>query len=75
MCRTDKKIINSVNEMIGWDLPDYVMGAFNVWVDNGHVIVDVETTDGGVSGIDYSLFLSKAVNGKVSKEDFYECCH
>ena len=69
----DKKIINTVNEMLGWELPNHVMGAFNVWEDNGHIVVDVETTDGGVSGIDYNLFLSKAVNGKVSKEDFCEC--
>ena len=69
----DKKIINTVNEMLGWELPSHVMGAFNVWEDNGHIVVDVETTDGGVSGIDYNLFLSKAVNGKVSKEDFCGC--
>lgn len=71
----EKKIIDTVNEMIGWKLPSHVMGAFNVWEDNGRVIVDVETTDGGVSGIDYNLFLSKAVNGKVTKTAFCECFH
>lgn len=69
----DNKIIDTVNKMIGWKLPCHAMGAFNVWEDNGKIIVDVETSDGGVSGIDYNLFLSKAVNGKVSEEDFCEC--
>ena len=69
----DKKIINTVNEMIGQELPSHVMGVFNVCEDNGHIVVDVETTDGVVSRIDYNLFISKAVNGKVSKEDFCEC--
>ena len=66
---------NTVNKMIGWKLPSHVICAFNVWKDNDHIIVDVETADDGVSGIDYNLFLSKAVNGKVSKEDFYECVY
>lgn len=67
------KIIKTVNKMIGWELPPSAMGAFHVWTDKGHIIVDVETSDGGVSGIDYELFISKAVNGKVSQEDFCEC--
>lgn len=44
----NKKIINTVNEVIGQELPSHVMGVFNVCEDNGHIVVDVETTDGGV---------------------------
>lgn len=70
-------IIKNVNKMIGWELAPHVMGAFNVWQDGDKIIVDVETTDGGVSAIEYSLLLEKARNnkGKVSQEDFIECFH
>lgn len=68
-----EKILKKVNEMIGWKLPAVAMGAFRVWKDKGRTIVDVETSDGGVSAIDYKKFLDKAVAGKVSQEAFCEC--
>ena len=73
----EKAICNKVNSMLERKLSKYDLGACNVWYDkdkNGkvHTIVDVEFSD-GVSGIDYELFLSKANNGKVSDEDFWEC--
>ena len=44
----DKKIINTVNEMIGQELPSHVMGVFNVLEDNEHIVMDVEATNGVV---------------------------
>lgn len=72
-----KAIIDTVNEMIDWELPINAMGAFNVWEDEGILIVDVETSDGGVSAIEYYLFLEEAEKneGKVTQEAFCRCYH
>lgn len=69
----ENKIIKKVNKMIGWKLPRHAMGACGVCDRDGRIVVYVETSDGGVSAIDYELFLAKAINGKVSKEDYIEC--
>ena len=66
-----KEIIDDVNNNIGWELPPYACGAMNVWFDDGIIRVDVETSDGGVSTIDYEKFME--FTKKVSVDDFCEC--
>lgn len=72
-----KTIINNVNKMLDWKLPSEAMGAFNVWFDENKIIVDVETSDGGVSSIEYDMFLEQARlnKGKVNQESFNKCYH
>ena len=70
---TVKKIINTVNDNIGWELPECVQGAYNVWFNGTDIMVDVETSDGGVSAISYEKFIEFAKKGKVSEDDFCKC--
>ena len=75
--RKDKSICETVNKMMERELEPYDMGAYDVRYEPDstgkiHTIVDVEFND-GVSGIDYDLFIAKAVNGKVSDKDYCDC--
>lgn len=72
--RCYQDIVDYVNNHIGWELPECAQGAYNVWFNGKNVMVDVETSDGGVSSIVLEKF-KKFVDekGKVSEEDFCEC--
>lgn len=73
-------VLQFVNQNLGWDLPEHTSGAINLWFDDNDVMIDVETSDGGVSTISYTKFLEKLEEGKskdpnykLSKDDFCDC--
>ena len=73
-------VLKFVNAHLGWELPESACGAIHVWYDGDDFMVDVETSDGGVSAIHYSKFRDLVRNGKmkddnykVSHEEFNEC--
>lgn len=73
-------VLYFVNQNLGWELPEHASGAINLWFDDKDVMIDVETSDGGVSTISYTKFLEKLEEGKnedpnykLSKDDFCDC--
>lgn len=73
-------VLHFVNKSLGWELPKHASGAINLWFDDKDVMIDVETSDGGVSTISYTKFLEKLEEGKknnpnykLSKDDFCDC--
>lgn len=73
-------VLYFVNQNLGWELPEHASGAINLWFDDKDVMIDVETSDGGVSAISYTKFLEKLKEGKkkdpnykLSKDDFCDC--
>lgn len=73
-------VLYFVNQNLGWKLPEYACGATNLWFNDKDVMIDVETSDGGVSTISYTKFLEKLEEGKkkdpnykLSKDDFCDC--
>jgi hypothetical protein len=73
-------VLYFVNQNLGWELPKHASGAINLWFDDKDVMIDVETSDGGVSAISYTKFLEKLEEGKkkdpnykLSKDDFCDC--
>lgn len=73
-------VLYFVNQNLGWELPKYACGATNLWFNDKDVMIDVETSDGGVSTISYTKFLEKLEEGKkkdpnykLSKDDFCDC--
>lgn len=73
-------VLYFVNQNLGWKLPEHASGAINLWFDDKDVMIDVETSDGGVSTISYTKFLEKLEEGKnedpnykLSKDDFCDC--
>lgn len=73
-------VLHFVNQNLGWELPKHASGAINLWFDDKDVMIDVETSDGGVSTISYTKFLEKLEEGKknnpnykLSNDDFCDC--
>ena len=81
ICRIfSSAVLQFVNQNLGWKLPEHASGAINLWFDDKDVMIDVETSDGGVSTISYTKFLEKLEEGKnedpnykLSKDDFCDC--
>lgn len=72
--RSFQDVLKYVNDHIDWELPACAQGAYNVWFNGREFMVDVETSDGGVSAIvleNFKRFVEE--KGKVSEEDFCEC--
>ena len=70
--------IKYVNDHLGWELPETASGAYNIWHDGKEFVVDVETSDGGVSTIRYKKFLDTIKESgnpdyKLTHDEFNDC--